>query len=270
MSKGIANEARRLGPVAAAAVLAASVVTVLPQAAFAASAASTPPTTHNCTSPSSVVPYDRNNAQSGVFRDAYYVTNDTWNASNYPVSQHLYVCNYNDWYVIAKMNNDSGDGAVKTSPNVHLYFNEPRISSYKTITSDFSDIGPGIGSKYGIWEFEYDCWLNGVATNGSTEIMIWTDNNGQTPGGSVVAHASFDGRKYSVWKSGSYIAFEARHNVSSGQVNLLDFFNYVMSKGWMPTGSTIGQIDYGIELVSTRNVNEKFIFNNFDINAHKG
>ena len=172
--------------------------------------------------------------------------------------------------MIAKMNNDSGDGAVKTSPNVHLNFNEPRISSYKTITSDFSDIGPGIGSKYGIWEFEYDCWLNGVATNGSTEIMVWTDNNGQTPGGSVVAHASFDGRKYSVWKSGSYIAFEARHNVSSGQVNLLDFFDYVMSKGWMPTGSTIGQIDYGIELVSTRNVNEKFIFNNFDINTQKG
>jgi hypothetical protein len=100
--------------------------------------------------------------------------------------------------------------------------------------------------------------------------MVWTDNNGQTPGGSVVAHASFDGRKYSVWKSGSYIAFEARHNVSSGRVNLLDFFDYVMSKGWMPTGSTIGQIDYGIELVSTRNVNEKFIFNNFDINTQKG
>ena len=43
-----------------------------------------------------------------------------------------------------------------------------------------------------------------------------------------------------------------------------------MSKGWMPSGSTIGQIDYGIELVSTRNVNERFIFNNFDINTEKG
>ena len=33
----------------------------------------------------------------------------------------------------------------------------------------------------GIYEDAYDIWLNGLATSGSTEVMIWTQNNGQTP-----------------------------------------------------------------------------------------
>ena len=102
------------------------------------------------------------------------------------MSQALYVCNYNNWYAIATMNNDTGDFAVKTSPNVQetWYPTPTKLSSWKSITSQFSDIPPGTGSNYGIWEFEYDIWLNGLADSNSTEVMIWTYNNGQTPRGS--------------------------------------------------------------------------------------
>jgi hypothetical protein len=35
------------------------------------------------------------------------------------LEQALYVCNYNNWYAIANINNDARDGAIKTtSPNV--------------------------------------------------------------------------------------------------------------------------------------------------------
>jgi hypothetical protein len=120
---------------------------------------------------------DPSNAQAGVTIGNYYLSADTWNAANYQLSQTVYSCNYNNWYVVANMNNNSGDGAVKTSPNIHEDFNEKPISSFNSITSNFAESGPNVG----IYEYEYDMWLNGVATSGPTEIMIWVDNFGQTP-----------------------------------------------------------------------------------------
>jgi hypothetical protein len=226
---------------------------------------------HTCAHPA-IVPMDRENAQSGVTKGKYYVTNDTWNLANYVgLSQQLFVCNYNSWYAIATMNNGTGDFAVKTSPNVQQtwYPTPTKLSSWKSITSQFSDIPPGIGSNYGIWEFEYDVWLNGLADSGSTEVMIWTYNNGQTPLGSPSGSFTDGGRTYEVYHSSpprQYIAFVDRRNNLSGRVNLLDFFNYVISKGWMPRSSTLYQICHGVELVSTNSRSEKFTINNFSIN----
>ena len=110
----------------------------------------------------------------------YFVSNNMWNASGYSVSQTLYACSYSNWYVTATMNNDNGDGAVKTYPNSQRDFNEP-ISSLSSVTSTFAETSPGTG----IYEDAYDIWINGLATSGSTELMIWTQNNGQTPCGSV-------------------------------------------------------------------------------------
>ena len=226
---------------------------------------------HACNNPK-VIPMDPGNAQRGITKDNYYVTNDTWNAGRYgDLSQALYVCNYNNWYAIAAMNNDTRDGAVKTSPNVQetWYPTPTKLSSWKSITSQFSDVPPGTGSNYGIWEFEYDIWLDGLADSNSTEVMIWTYNNGQTPSGSPTGSFTDAGRTYVVYHSPpphQYIAFVALSDSLSGHVNLLHFFKYVISKGWMPSSSTLYQICNGVELVSTNSKPEKFTINNFSIN----
>jgi hypothetical protein len=177
----------------------------------------------------------------------------------------MYVCDYNNWYVIAKMDNASGDGAVKTYPNVHKDFNSaPAISSFATISSSFAHAGPHVG----IYEFAYDIWLNGVASNGSTEVMIWTDNFNQVPSGSVQDTVTFDGQSYKVYKSGSYIAFVDTTNVTSGTVNLLSFFNYITGKGWIAAGSTLGAIDYGVELVSTNGADATFVVSGFSLTTN--
>ena len=228
--------------------------------------------TGNTCAHSTIIPMDPNNAQSGVIKSKYYVTNDTWNADRYMgLLQALYVCNYNSWYAIANMNNDTGDGAVKTSPNVQetWYPTPTKLSSWKSITSQFSDIPPGTGASYGIWEFEYDVWLNGLADSSSTEVMIWTYDNGQTPSGSLSGAFSDAGHTYDVYRRsapGQYVAFVDRSNNLSGNVNLLDFFNYVISRGWIPRSSTLFQICNGVELVSTNSKPEKFTINNFSIN----
>lgn len=223
-----------------------------------------------CVNPT-VIPMGLNNAQSGVTKGKYYVTNDTWNAAHYiGLEQALYVCNYNSWYAIANMNNVTRDGAVKTSPNVQetWYPTPTKLSKWESITSQFSDVPPGTGSNYGIWEFEYDIWLNGLADSNSTEVMIWTYNNGQTPNGSRSGSFTEAGHTYDVYYSSppyQYIAFVDRSNKPSGKVNLLAFFKYVILRGWVPSSSTLYQICNGVELVSTNSRSEKFAINEFSV-----
>ena len=186
-----------------------------------------------------------------------------WNASGYSVTQTMYVCSYSNWYVVANMNNDTGDGAVKTYPDVQANFNEPKISTFQSISSTFAESSPHVG----IYEDAYDIWLNGVASSGSTEVMIWTENFHQVPSGSVVASVSFGGRGYKVWKNGSYIAFVADSNFTSGTVDLLQFFNWIISQGWIPGSSTLGQICYGVELVSTNSAPATFNFTDFSVST---
>jgi len=202
---------------------------------------------------------------SGMWNLApYFVSNNMWNASNYTVSQTLYACSYSNWYVVATANNDSGDGAVKTYPNSHRDFdNNPAIDSFQSITSTFAETSPHTG----IYEDAYDIWLNGIASSGSTEVMIWTENYHQVPSGSIAGSATFDGRSYTVWKSGSYIAVVANTNFTSGTVNLLEIFKWIMAQGWIPASSTLGQVDFGAEIVSTNNVPATFTFSNFAVNA---
>jgi hypothetical protein len=194
----------------------------------------------------------------------YFVANDAWNSNNYPLTQTLYACSYSNWYVVATMNNNNGDGAVKTFPNSHRDFDSnPQINSYHSITSTFAESG----AVPGIYEYAYDIWLNGIASSGSTEVMIWNENHGQTPSGSVQGTATFGGRTYTVWKANGYVAFVANSNFSSGTMDLLAFFNWMMSKGWIGSSSTVDQVDYGVELVSTNSAAETFSFTNFAVNA---
>lgn len=213
-------------------------------------------TSQTCTDPSFV----NSQLEGGETIGNYYVTNDMWN--NSPTgTQTIYVCNYNNWYVTATQ---PATTSVKVYPNVHEDFSsEPLISSFSAITSSFAETAPHVG----IYEYAYDMWLNGVATDGSTEVMIWTDNYNQTPSGTTQGTVTYDGQTYTIWKSGSYIAFVDNTNVTSGTVNILDFYNYIISKGWIPSTSTVGQIDYGIEVCSTNNAPATFAVNNFSITA---
>ena len=218
-----------------------------------------------CSNPTHVLPLNPANAQDGITLSGFYVDTDTWNTAGYTVTQTVYVCDYNNWYAVANMNNNTHDGAVKTYPDVHKDFTSaPLISSYSTISTTFAHTAPHVG----IYEFAYDIWVNGVASNGSTEVMIWTDNFNQVPSGSVQETATLDGVSYKVYKSGSYIAFVVVNNVTSGTLNLLSFFNHIISKGWIPSNSTLGAVDYGVELVSTNATDATFAVSGFSLTTN--
>jgi len=225
----------------------------------------TPPvTSSNCTNPSHVLPMNPGNPQDGFTLDKYYITNDTWNASGFNITQTMYICNYNNWYVTA--GNMSEAGGVKSYPNVHEDFNnDPPISSFKTITSTFASTSP----RLGIYDAAYDIWLNGQAV----EVMVWNESydqtlNGLNPGGSKQTTVTLGGRSYDVYKGNGYIAFKATTPFSSGTVDLLGIFKWITSQGWISSSATLGQIDYGIEFVSTNNQNATFKVTNFSITTN--
>jgi hypothetical protein len=205
----------------------------------------------------------------------FIIHNNMWNTSGYRVSETVEACSYDSWNVIATADNSSGDGAVKTYPNVHKdYHNwstgsEPPLSNYPTLSSSFAATGPNTG----IYNIAYDIWLNGVGNGGGSnrEVMIWTDNQAQRPAGSVVATGlAFGGQTWTLWATGDnrILSFVAGTDMAAGTVNIRAMLDYLISHGRVPANSTLGQICYGVEVVSTNGAPGTFRFTGFSLTDH--
>jgi hypothetical protein len=220
----------------------------------------------NCTDPvwtDSASNTDNTDTYSG---DSPYIdAMDMWNATASPISQTMDVCSAASWYV-DDTTTSTTNTAVLVYPNVQENFSSD-VSSYSAINSSYA----ANSTSGGDYEFAYDIWLNGFGS-GSNEVMIWTQNHGQTPGGSLVASdVTVDGLTWDVYASSdnSYIAFVPYNGASypSGAFSLLDFFNYLMGTGQIATTSTLTQIDYGVEICNTDGVQGQFNFTNFSIST---
>ncbi len=218
------------------------------------------PNSSPCTNPAFVT-----SSPSGIWSNgSYFVFNNMWNTSAGLGPQTLYACSYHSWYVVSDQTDDAG--AVKTYPNAQMNFNNVPIASLQGVTSTFAETSPHVG----IYDDAYDVWLNGVATAGSTEVMIWVDNHNQVPNGSRVATMTLGGRTYDVWRTsdGSYIALVSTVTFTSGTVDLLEIFNWTIAQGFLPSTATLGQIDFGVEIVSTGGANATYEFDDFSIVTH--
>lgn len=196
----------------------------------------------------------------------YYVHNNMWNSAKYsPCTSTLYAWSCDNWQVVTRMNNKAGDGAVKTYPNVHRNYGGVPLDSFASITSSFAETSP----RLGIYNFSYDIWINGIAKPGCTEIMIWTENFNQVPGGTYVQDVTFGSHPYKVYRNpdSGYIAFVATTNFTSGTVNLLEFMTWAIAKGWFSSKSTLNQICFGVEVVSTDDADATFRVTAFSVDA---
>lgn len=191
----------------------------------------------------------------------YYVHNNMWNQSAGLGPETLSACSYHNWYVVSNQTNSQG--AVKTYPNVHKDYSDVPISSLSKITSTFAASSP----HSGIYDVAYDIWTNGIATSNSTEFMIWTENYKQVPSGSKAMTVVLSGRTYDVWKTSDnhYIAFVPTSVVVSGALDLLEIFQWTMAQGWLPHDATLGQICFGVEIVSTDGQDAMFQVTDFSI-----
>lgn len=199
----------------------------------------------------------------------YYVHNNLWNRAQYdPCTSTLTAWSHDQWQVVTRMNNRTGDGAVKTYPNVHRNYNHVPIAAFESLTSRFAATAPGVG----IYNVAYDLWINGIATPGCTEIMIWTENRNQVPGGRYAREATFGDHRFKVYRrpAGNYLAFVATTNFNAGTVDLLAMLKWTISQGWLPATSTVSQVCFGIEMVSTDDTDATFRVSAFSIDGRLG
>ncbi len=197
------------------------------------------------------------------------VIQDVWN----PIagaSQTLTAYNPGDWSVSADM--PASNTAVVSYPDVQQLYtttsNTPDpLSSFNSITSTFTESGPGSGGGDD-YEAAYDIWAGTGSNNGAQEIMIWVDNHGQTPAGSQVGTADIDGTSYAVWNSGNNpVTLVLSSNETSGTINILAALDWLESNGYMPAGSGLNQIDFGWEICSTGGTAKTFSLTQYSISS---
>lgn len=196
----------------------------------------------------------------------YIVMNDVWNPLQ--IHQTLYACNFDSFYLTANV--QYRDGAVQSYPSAQYTFPDPpSISKFTALASNFrvSDPPSGPGLDY---EFAYDIWFGGYSGNDHTELMIWTYTHGRRPSGNELPGTIVvGGHRFAVWDysgGGNLVTFVALNNYSAGSTDLLQFFSYASSHGWLHSGTAtpLWQIDYGVELAAAPN-GTKFDFTDFDI-----
>jgi Glycosyl hydrolase family 12 len=222
--------------------------------------------THECSKPN----YDTG-AYLGhdPYGPNYQILNDVWNPIS--ISQTLYTCNFDSFYVDANVH-DKG-GAVQSYPSSQYTFTKPvAIDMFSSLSSEyrFSNPPSGVGL---IYEAAYDIWIDGYGGNDHTELMIWTYNHGQRPAGrQLPGTVDMGGQTFSVWEGGAIgqggdiVTFEPTDNTTSGKVNLLSFLDYTADKGWMKSGlsTPLWQVDFGAELCATKGLT-RFDFTYFDV-----
>jgi hypothetical protein len=199
------------------------------------------------------------------------VIQDIWNPVN-GATQTLTASSPGNWSALAAM--PASNTAVVSYPDIQQIYtttsNTPNpLSGYSFITGSYTENGPA--SSDDDYEAAYDIWAGTGSDNYGQEIMIWVDNHGQTPVGSVVASATIDGVGYKIWSTGragtagKTESMVLNSNQPSGSVNILDDLKWLESNGDMPAGSGLNQVDFGWEICSTGGVPQTFTMSHYGL-----
>jgi hypothetical protein len=171
----------------------------------------------------------------------FIVYNNEWNQPTGP--QTIWADSYHDWGVQSKQ--AAGNTAVKTYPCVQKDYNNPSVLSFHIIRNGFVESMPNASGVDA--EAADDVWLNDY----KIEVMIWVDNHGQTPSGSVIGHAKLSGQQFAVWGNGTYFAFVLNHNETVGVTHILAAIGWLIKHGQVPSNATLTQVNFGWEIAST-------------------
>ncbi|HET7303924.1 MAG TPA: hypothetical protein VFJ12_05150 [Segeticoccus sp.] len=207
----------------------------------------------------------------------YYADADIWNPTGH-IRQRMVVCSHRSWSVDVRVNRHR-DRAVTSYPNVHRDYIDwgdgsmPTLRHLKGVSSSFAH--HVTRPKRWSYNVAYDVWLNGVADRHSSELMIWTQRHHQRPAGHKRRSVKLEGHRFDFWstKDGGYLAFVARHPITSGTFNLVPFVRFAHRTGYLRTSAAktrLGQVDYGIEVVTTNGVRRHADFTRFSVKKGTG
>lgn len=109
----------------------------------------------------------------------------------------------------------------------------------------------------GTWNAAMDIWFAELPTGNdySAEMMIWLDyNGGAAPAGSKVATVDIGGIRWDLyfvaWSSWNYIAFKAVNPIESVELDLRDFINESLRRGYLYSPWYLHAVEAGFEIWS--------------------
>lgn len=180
----------------------------------------------------------------------WVVYNNTWGPS--PGTYVLHASSQGSWSVTANQNGGGGCGgcAVEAFDSTQWNYKNVPYSSIKYLYSHFSETMPtGSLNTNGIdAEATYDMFLNGSDTN---EVMVWVDNQGQTPAGSKAGTAVIFGQKFDVYVAGGTKSFVLQKNETSGTVHYAAILHWLHAHGMLKSSDTLSQFNFGFEICNT-------------------
>jgi hypothetical protein len=178
------------------------------------------------------------------------VYNNTWGPN--PGTYVVHARSASHWSVTADQNGGGGCGgcAVETYESSQWNYNNVRFSAIKKLTSSFSETMPtGSLSKNGFdAEAAYDMFLKGSDTD---EVMVWVDNQGQSPGGTFYKVAKIGGQRFRVYVAGGTKSFVLNHNETKGTVNYLAVLRWLHHHGMLKSADRVAQFNFGWEICNT-------------------
>lgn len=188
--------------------------------------------------------------------------NNTWNDPAMPPNSYTLNANsHSDWDVVANQAVcPTSDCAVETYESAQFnYLDTPgseEVADILHMTSHFSETMPtGNLSTNGFdAEAAYDIWLDNYAI----EVMIWVDNQGQTPSGNVIGTANLSGNDYTIYQGGSTYSFVLDHNETNGQVDIQAVLDWLTANNYIATTSYLTQFNFGWEICSTDGMTDTF------------
>ncbi len=197
----------------------------------------------------------------------YKIINNCWGKGNITnFSQCIYLKendgNYNigfNWFWQSNINNN-----VKAYPEILFGF-KPfesksttnklpiKLSQNKKIIASFSSIAVNFNGK---GNTAFDIWITSSASpnqsNITREIMIWTQNYGQEPGGSKIATVNIDNINFDFYKADwnwTYLAFIIKDNINYQTINIHKFLEYLITNGYISSNEYLASVEFGNEII---------------------
>jgi hypothetical protein len=178
----------------------------------------------------------------GWHNAGFVLNNNEWNGSAGP--QTIWADSFHHWG--AESTQPKANKVVQTYPCVQKNFSNAPVRSFRLIRTGFTESMPGDESGLGA-EAANDVWLS----NHTIEVMIWVDNHGQYPMGTVIGHANISGQRFAIWHGSTTFTFALNHSETRGVTHILASISWLIRHRQIPSNATLDQVSFGWEIAST-------------------
>jgi hypothetical protein len=176
-----------------------------------------------------------------------------------PGSYVIHARSQSRWSVTADQNGGGGCGgcAVEAYESAQWDYKNVRYSSIKYLYSSFSETMPTGSLKKNGFDAEaaYDMFIKGSDTD---EVMVWVDNQGQTPAGSRHGVVEINRQKFELYVAGRTKSFVLKKNETRGTISYFAILRWLHRHRMLASSDTLGQFNFGWEICDTNGVARTF------------